>query len=231
MKKKKERRTHRFASYTLIVLVVGSICLYFFYQPVLLEAGKFLAPDGMAKAKEGSHAYDVVILENGESVAEDPVKIGIKIISSGKANRLVVVYQNKQNKRILGRAANFDHFLIREMEGLGLRRDQIKVIAVPEDHPVTLTEARIVLSDLSKDGIGSAILLVEGFHTRRSYWVYKQVGAPLGIRVISHPYFLTFRKESWWQEANGVRDFVGEGGKLLYYIFRGYIPIKSLFVT
>jgi hypothetical protein len=230
MKKRKERRTYRFASYTLILLVVGSICLYFFHQPVLLEAGKFLAPDGMGKAKEGSRVYDAAILESGEWVAEDPVRIGMKIISSGRANRLVVVYHT-ENKRILGRPANFDHFLIREMEGLGLRRDQIKVIAVPGDHPATLTEARIVLSDLSKDEIRSAILLVEGFHTRRSYWAYKKVGAPLGIEVISHPYFLTFREESWWQEANGVRDFVGEGVKLLYYIFRGYIPLKSLLVT
>jgi len=214
----------------LILLVAGAICLYFFYQPVLLEAGKFLAPDGMRKAMEGSRPYDVAILENGEWVAEDPVRIGMKILSSGRANRLVVVY-HKENKRILGRAANFDHFLIREMESLGLRRDQIKVIAVPEDHPVTLTEARIVLSALSKDETRSAILLVEGFHTRRSYWVYKQVGAPLGIEVISHPYFLAFGKESWWREANGVRDFVGEGVKLLYYVFRGYIPIKSLLMT
>ena len=52
-----------------------------------------------------NEVYDVAILESGEWVAEDPVRIGMKIISSGRANRLVVVY-HKENKMILGRPAS-----------------------------------------------------------------------------------------------------------------------------
>ena len=228
---KKKGRIPKSAFYLLILLVIGSVFLYSSHPFILLEAGKFLAPDEEGRALQENRRYDAAILESGELVREDELEIGVKIISSKKADRLVVVYQKNEKQRILGRPANFEDFLIREMEGLGLRRDQIKIIAVPEKHPVTLTEARIVLADLSKAGIRSAILLTEDFHSRRSYWAYKQVGAPLGIEIISYPYFGKFQRESWWKEATGVRNFSEELVKFFYYVGRGYIPLKSLLVT
>ena len=228
---KKKRKIPKFVSYTLILLVVGSICLYFSYPSILRGAGEFLAPDGTGKAEAKDRKYDAVILENEETVRENAVKIGMNLLSSGKANRLVIVYQNPATGKIFGLPANFDQYLTQRMEGLGLRRDQIKVIPVPGDHPITLTEASVVLSHLSKEEIRSVILLTEGFHTRRSYWAYKQVGAPMGVEVVPYPYFINYKVESWWEEEKGVRNFFGEAVKFIYYIFRGYIPIKSIVGT
>ena len=157
--------------------------------------------------------------------------MGWSLLSSKRANRLVIVYHDPGNERIFAWPSNYNLFLIQKLEKLGLKKDQIQVIGVPDDHPITLVEAKIVLSDLSKQGVKSAILLVEGFHTRRSFWTYKQVGLPLGIKIIPCPYFTTYRNEDWWQGIGGVYSFVEELLKFFYYLLRGYIPVKSLLVT
>ena len=108
---------------------------------------------------------------------------------------------------------------------------EIIIIEVPTNHPITLTEARIVLADLSKHRVKSAILVSEGFHTRRSFWAYKQVGLSLGIEIIPFPIFVKYRSEDWWQKAEGLRGFFSEFIKFSYYLIRGYIPVKSLIIT
>jgi uncharacterized SAM-binding protein YcdF (DUF218 family) len=117
------------------------------------------------------------------------------------------------------------------LETLGLQKKQFEIITVPGKHPVTLTEAEIVLSQIGKKRIKSAILITEGFHTRRSYWVYKRTGSYVGIEIIPYPYFPTYPKEMWWQQSEGTRDFFQESYKFIYYLVRGYLPLKSLFVT
>ena len=202
----------------LVILVISS------YQPILIGAGRFLAPTGMGKA-------DVVILESTELIREDAVRIGLHLLNSGAADRLVMVYQYSENEKIFGRPLNYRGFLIQELEHLSLRKDQIAIFEVPKEHPITLREAGIVLSNLSKNGTKSAILLSKGFHTRRSLWAYRQVGIPLGIDVIPRPYFIEYQNENWWQLSLGIGEFVEESLKFFYYVLRGYIPVKSLLVT
>ena len=211
-----------FFSLTLLGLIL--IILLFFYQTILIGAGRYLAPEGMGRA-------DVVILEGAELMKEKPIKIGMGLLSSGKVSRIVVVVkQNSTNGKIFA-LPNYTFLLTHNLEGLGLKRDQFQVVGVPANHPITLTEAKIVLSNLSKSGVSSAILLAEGFHTRRSFWAYKKVGKPLGIEIIAHPYFINYQNETWWHQVEGFHEFFYECFKFFYYILRGYIPVKSLFVT
>jgi hypothetical protein len=79
--------------------------------------------------------------------------------------------------------------------------------------------------------VKSAILLAEGFHTRRSFWTYKEVGLLKGIKIIPHPYFMKYMPENWWQKKRGIYVFIIELLKFVYYLLCGYIPIKSLLVT
>ncbi len=192
-----------------------------FYQPILIWMGGYLAPESPGKA-------EAVILEGTELMREEAVGIGLRYLSSGKAERMVVVYQYSKNERIFGRPSNYSLYLTRELEKLGLRKGQIIVLEVPKEHPITLTEARIVLSDLSQRGIKSAVLVAEGFHTRRSLWTYRQVGLPLGIEIIPSPYFTEYSNKGWWQKIEGVRDFAEESVKFFYYLVSGYIPVRSL---
>jgi hypothetical protein len=225
MKKKiwKDKKATKWAIPLLALLAVGAILLFFFHPTILCAGGRYLAPEGKGRA-------DVVILEGSEVIKERTVRVGMELISSGRAKKLAVVYQESE-ERALGLPPDYDLFLIKKISELGLKKDQISVYVVPREHPITLNEARIVLSKLAKDKTSNAIVLTENFHTRRSYWVYKQVGKPLGIDIIPYPHFTRFKIDGWWQKAEGIRDFLGEWMKLLYYVLRGYIPIKSLMVT
>lgn len=207
------------------IILLGLVVLIFSNsQAILIGAGRFLAPERAGKG-------DVIILEGTELIREDAVRIGLKLLSSGNARRLVVVYQKSENERIFGRPANYGLYLAKELEELGLEKDQIIVLEVPKDHPITLTEAQVVLSSLSRMGIKSAILVAEGFHTRRSLWAYRKMGMPLSIEIIPHPYFIKYQNENWWQQVYGTGEFFEEGLKFIYYLFRGYIPVKSLLFT
>ncbi len=220
-KKRKARRFSRTRFIVLLFLVVVGGLLYLFHPAVLTAAGRYLALEGAGKA-------DVVILEGEEMIKEQAVKVGMGLIESGRAHGLVVVYQDSNGERTFGKPTDYASFLSQEIGRLGLKGDQIKVFSVPQEHPITLNEARAVLSRLSGDHIRSAILVSQDFHSRRSYWAYKQVGIPLGIDIISHPYFPRFSLDNWWRNAWGGRNFVGEAVKFLYYVSRGYVPLKSL---
>jgi hypothetical protein len=219
----KKKTGLRKAALFLALLGCAAILLVFFRKPILGEAGKYLAPEAMDNA-------DVVILVGDELLRWDGVEIGMRLLSTGRVNSLVVVVHQAFKNRPPFALPDYPLLLANELENLELKKDQFQVIAVPIDHPITLVEAKIVLSSLSKTGVGSAILLAQGFHTRRSYWVYKQVGLPLGIEIIPCPYFVTYQRENWWQQIQAVDDYLYEFCKFFYYILRGYIPLKSLFV-
>ena len=208
-------------TFLLIFLGVGFFFLAFYYQAILIGAGRFLAPEGVGKA-------EVVIMEGTELIREKAIDSGKRILSTGRAGRLVLVYQKSEDEKIFGRPLDYNLFLGQKLEELGLRKDQIQILEVPKKHPITLFEAKYVLSNLSKNGIRNAILLSEDFHTRRSYWTYKQVGIPLGIEIIPYPCFITYRDDTWWQQVNGIRNFIGESMKFFYYLLLGYIPLRSL---
>ena len=210
--------------FSFFVLGFVLICLLFSYPAILEKAGRFLAPEGIGKA-------DVVILEGTKFIEEDALIIGLRLLSYVKANRLVVVHTKSQKESVSSMSVNYAFLLTQKLEYLGLKKHQFQVLEVTSNHPITLTEAQIVLFNLSKEGVHSAILLCEGFHTRRSYWTYKQVGLPLGIKIFPYSYFIKYRKQTWWQQSRGIYHFISEFSKLFYYIFQGYIPLKSLTET
>jgi uncharacterized SAM-binding protein YcdF (DUF218 family) len=219
---KNKRSSKRiFVGFALLAVVL--LLLFSYHKTILIKAGNYLAPGRMNKA-------DVLIMEGGMLVKLTVVKIALDLVSSGKADYLVVVDQDVKGEDIFA-LSDYPLLVAKNLEALGLKKGQFEVIGVPAKHPVTLTEAKIVLSQLSKKGVRSAILLTQGFHARRSYWAYKRVGLPLGIEIIPCAYFTNYGKENWWQQTEGVEEFLSEFIKFIYYLLRGYIPLKSLFVT
>jgi len=148
-------------------------------------------------------------------IREDAVKIGINFLSSGKAKRLVVVYQNSIKEKILGWPSNYSPVLEQALEDLGLKKHQILVLEVPKVHPIALNEAKAVLSGLSNTGVGKAILLCEGFHTRRSLWAYRRIGLPLGLVIIPYLLFMRYQNDNWWSNVYGVGELFQESIKLV----------------
>lgn len=199
------------------------ITFFLFHVSLLKMAGNFLAPEMVEKA-------EAVIIESSELVREKAIKIGISLISQGKADLLVVIFQNSPEEKIFGRPENYAGYLFREIEKMGLKKEQIMILKVPKEHPITLIEAQTILPELAKKQIKKIILLAESFHVRRSFWVYKKVGNPLGIEIFPLPFFIKYKKENCWQNTQGVREFSLESIKYFYYLMRGHIPLKSVLV-
>ena len=157
--RKKQIRSKR-----LLFSTIGfglALCLVFSYQTILTHAANYLAPEKLGKS-------DVVILEGAQLIKEKPVHDAMALLSSGMANRMVIVIQQDPTNERSFALSNYSHLITKDLEGLGLHENQFQVIAVPANHPVTLTEAKIVLANLSKSNVRSAILMADGFHTRRS---------------------------------------------------------------
>ena len=210
--------------FPVVLLGLALVCLVFSYQTILIESGRFLAPEATGKA-------DVLILEGTELIRERPVKVGMELLASGQANRMVVVvHQDLAGGQIFA-LQNYARLVAKDLEALGLRTDQFQVIEVPANHPITLTEAQIALTNLSRSQVRSVLLMADGFHARRSFWVYKQVGTPLGMKIFLYPYFAKYEMKAWWRTVDGRYDFIAESLKLFYYVIKGYIPVKSLFAT
>ena len=183
------------------------VILIFFYRPIFIAAGIFLSPEGIGNA-------DVVIVEGGKLAIEKGIQVGMSLLSSGRVERLIIIHHHSDNEGNVGTSPHYT-LMSRKIEALGLKKERIHVIGVPDNHPITLTEAQTVLTYLSNNKLKSAILLSEGFHTRRSYLAYKQIGVPLDIHIIPVPYFLSYgdhvySNEDWWQRTSGIYSFIEE---------------------
>jgi hypothetical protein len=171
-----------------------------------------------------------VILDGSEIVKNGAINAGWRLLFDGKAKRiLVVVHQPLEDDQFLVLQQKDVQRLVNESNRIGLEKEKFQIIVAPfASHPSTLNEARFVLTKLTQDGVRSAILLSKGFHTRRSFGVYNQEGARVGVRIIPYPYFYEYENDNWWRHRKGVHDFLEQSIKLAYYLMRGYVSIKYL---
>lgn len=214
----KKRNFYLVGFFTVLLLI-----LLLLSQPILNGAGDFLAPLNKESAS-------VVILEGTATIKNGAVKEGIDLLRNSKTRRLVVVaHLHEKEGQLFAIQEEYPQLLRKKFKTLGLKEEQLKIILVPiNDHPITLTEARFVMAILAKEGTRSAVLVSEGFHTRRSWAVYRQEGDRFKISVTPRPYFINYKREKWWRQKEGIRDFVLESGKLFYYLTFGYLSPKYL---
>ena len=91
------------------------------------------------------------------------------------------------------------------------------------EHPYTYNKSMAVLDSIKKNGYRKVILLTEGFHSKRSYKVYKKIFAPEGIDLYCETYFTIVNPTNWWQDSNGFRRVTSEYLKYIYYVVKRYI--------
>jgi hypothetical protein len=209
--------------YIWLVPLILVVLLVLFHAQVLNGLGAFLAP---AEEREG----DAVVLEGTQVLINQGVKQGIGLLKEGRIKRMyLVIHLLPREQQLFAIQGEYAGILGRELERLGAKRGQYRVIVAPiDDHPITLAEARHAVPYLFRDGVRKAILLAEGFHTRRSLWTYQRLGNSLGIRFVPVPYFPSYSRENWWKHIEGIKDFSAESAKLGYYLVRGYLPISLL---
>lgn len=203
-----------------LFLLITSIFVYLFRETILIQAGNFMAP-------AGDYEADAAILEGAEFISTGIITSGMNLLSTGKVKRIVIVLQDiAPAHRPYGIRGNYPDVVRQTLKNIGLNEKEYKIIVVSVRKPITLKEAAFVLKDLHNENIHSAILLSQGFHTRRSYLVYQYVGNPLQIKIRPHACFTNYQFNEWWTQQSGVRDFTTECLKLFYYLVRGYIPFK-----
>jgi hypothetical protein len=215
----KQKRSIRF----VVSLVLVALVLLAFHGPILAGAGRYMAPTMTDSA-------DVLVLAGDNVINKEGLHEGMILLSQGKASRMVIVLlypllagPDFALERESGRLIAYDS------HRLGLKEDRSSVMSVPiAGHPITRSEAVLVTDKLHREGVRSAILLSDGFHTRRSIAAYRQEASPLGLRIIPRAYFTGYDGDSWWRASKGIDDFVTESSKFLYYLTRGYLPITSL---
>lgn len=205
------------------MILLSGFFLYLNRGGLLKEAGKYLAPQEIGEA-------DAIIISGGEILKEKAVKIGKELIDLGKANKLVIIIHKNEDEKPFA-IPDYTLLLQKQLEERGIKREKYHVLESTTEHPITLTEAKLVVSFLVRESIKSAILVTRDFHARRSLWAYRKFATANEIRIISQPFFTSYENGEWWQERRGIRDFLSEFGKFLYYVILGYIPIQSLFFT
>ena len=181
-------------------------------------------------APSGNERAEVVISAGNQAVKKGALNAGMRLLADGKAKRMVVVlhHPSKENQ-VFALEDRYTQLLMNELQNLGLKKEKVQVISAPIDgHPITLVEARFVVAKLSQNGTQNAILVSEGFHTRRRFGVYNQEGSRVGLHISPYPYFIEYESDSWWHKAEGINDFIQESLKLTYYLLHGYVSIKFL---
>jgi hypothetical protein len=134
-----------FVSLSLVLILLG---LLIFHQPILNGAGRFLAPTSNERA-------GVVILEGSQVVESGALDAGIRLLSNGRATRLVVVIQQHSKKgQVFALEKKYTLLIFDELRHLGLDNEKVQIISAPIDgHPITLSEARFVVAKLSGNGV------------------------------------------------------------------------------
>ncbi len=201
-------------------LFLMSIIIFSFRVTILMRAGRFMAP-------EGNYSADVAILEGTEFINRGIVMSGMNLLSSGKVKRIIVVlHRIAPSDRPFAFNVDYPHLVKKEMEALGLKERDFRIIVTHIHDPITLTAARGALEAISKEDVKSAILLSPGFHTRRSYLRYQHLCIPFQIKIFPYACFNSYQLDHWWSQEAGLRDFGQQLGQLAYYLARGYIPFK-----
>lgn len=218
------KKKHKNKLFWALFLILLFAVLYWFRQPLLMGMGLYLAPSETAKA-------DVVIIEGAKTIDAKAVREAIGILKAGQVKKIVlVIHDAPEGEEIFPLSGTaYPRMISRALIKEGLKTQDFEILRSPVDGPVTLKEAETVLARLSIEKHQSASLMAESFHMRRSLLAYRQAGKAMNIIISPSPYFVGYRLESWWQKADGFRDYFSEALKLFYYIVRGYIPFRSVF--
>lgn len=203
-------------------LFFTAMFIFSFRTTILMEAGRFMAP-------QGDYNADAAIVEGNEFIDGNAMMSGMNLLLSGKVKRIIIVlHQLPPSQRPFTLKEDYPDRVKKEMIALGLKESNFRIVVTPFHHPITLTEAREVLEIIPKMGtdIKSAILLAQGFHTRRSYLIYQYLCVPHQIKIFPSACFNSYQLDNWWSQESGIRDFAMEYLKLVYYFAVGYIPLK-----
>jgi hypothetical protein len=218
-----KRKSKWFWGAACFCAIVAMILIFSFQEAILQKAGRFMAPEAIQMAD----VADVVILEGTQFIDRAIVTKGMGLMSSGKARHMIIVlHRISPDDWPFAFHEDYSSSVRMELQTLGMKESAFTIIEIPIRNPITLTSAKGALEILVQDSVKSALLVSPGFHLRRSYLVYQHLSMPWNIKIYPVACFDDYETDNWWHERNGIRDFISESAKLMYYMAKGYIPFK-----
>lgn len=88
---------------------------------------------------------------------------------------------------------------------------------VHAEEPISLGIAQEVSRELQARGVRSILLVTGELRSKRTDAAYRQVLAPLAIRVDCQPVAGSHTTANWYRTTHGIQDVVLQLGKLWYY--------------
>lgn len=91
------------------------------------------------------------------------------------------------------------------------------------DHHSTQEEAHIIVGELRRRGIRSALIVTSDFHTRRAGRIWRYTVPWLDLRMVSAEDRF-FRRPSWWRGRESAKRVSDEWMKLAAFTFDFFPP-------
>ena len=211
---KKVTRTKLTIKFKLLILLIVAIFLFIYYKPILDSIGYFL----VARTELPATA-DVVLFEE-EVIFRDGIFECYNLYKTKNVKDVWII--RLPDTAVIIPEYRIEKVMRESLDSVGVVFP-FKFFPYETEHPYTLNKSKMVADSLKKYGYKDVILLTDGFHSRRSYEVYKKIFKDQGINLYVTTYFGEIKPDGWWTKSNGFRRVVTEYLKFFYYTVKGYI--------
>lgn len=196
-------------------ILVGIGTAYVFREPILVAAGSYLIAD------EPRRTADTIVVLSGST--PDRILEAVDIYRDGYAPLLVLTRGSSapgiEELRARGGEMAEPHEVNRSIAvQLGVPAAAIRIVEGGAGG--TVTEAQVVIDDLRRMQVKSALIVTSKLHTRRAGWIYRgMAGDEIDFTTCASTYD-PYRPDRWWRSRGHTRRVVIEYEKLLVYLLR-----------
>lgn len=203
----------------LAIGMLGVIAMIYFHSVILIAMAKWL--DVGQRPRSADY---VMVLPGGPD--RRPF-VAASMIKRGLANGVLTAETETSAANDEGLYPTPDDVMRRILRTRGVHDDQIHVL--PGHSESTWTDAQALAKFMKKNPQVTVAIVTDGYHTRRSRWVFQRVLGSDAERVyfVSAP-LDTVSTEEWWKTEDGLLTYFSEYGKLALYLFTDQLVIGWL---
>lgn len=195
------------------LLVIFTLSFALFGEKMLAAYAKFFTVN---TATKGADAIYIL----GGNPKTRPAK-AIELVKEGYASRVLMT-------KIKDKALRYRQFFIPEenLTAMILQSEQIPLTIIPpidkEGATSTFDEAYALARYAKKHKFKHIIIVTDAFHTRRALYAFKKVFSLQHVDTkveVAPAYNAVYREDNWWKTERGLRSYIIEPIKFLFYIF------------
>lgn len=161
--------------------------------------------------EDGAHPADVIVVMGGQSGYR--VAKGADLYREGLAPRVIVTGPDPEPAHF--EVPSWQEWLVL-LTRAGVPRDSVSVLHPSES---TYDDATLLRDHLLERGLGSALVVTDPYHTRRSRWMIGRAfrGTGLEAHVVSSG-ARYFAPDRWWKDERQLFWVFSEYVKYAYYV-------------